>query len=98
MKTITGEDIAAMVEHWLGTPVNGYLGSGYGQDLPSLLQRPHAEGAADGFMQKMREDIPVLTALPGDAVSLYGTPSGIDRLDIVLEVAGRTYNLSEGDQ
>lgn len=98
MKTITGDDIAGMVEHWLSTPVNGYLGSGYGQDLPSLLQRPHSDGAADGFMRKMREDVQILTALPGDAVTLYGQPVGVDRLDIVLEVTGKTYNLSEADQ
>ena len=95
MKTITGTEISEMVDHWLHTPVNGYLGSDYGQDAKSLLQRPHMEGAANGFLRKLREDVPVLDALPADAVALYGQPSGVDRLDIVLEVSGRTYNLSD---
>ena len=97
MKTITGAEISGMLEHWLNTPTNGYLGSEYGQDIRSLLQRPSADGAAGEFLAKMAEDIPVLTALPSDSVQMYGLPSGVDRLDIVLEVAGRTYNLS-GDQ
>lgn len=95
MKTITGTEISEMVDHWLHTPVNGYLGSDYGQDAKSLLQRPHMEGAANGFLRKLREDVPVLDALSADAVALYGQPSGVDRLDIVLEVSGRTYNLSD---
>ena len=37
---ITGTGIQAMVSDWLDTPVNGYLGSGYGSDTRALLQRP----------------------------------------------------------
>lgn len=97
MKKITGEELEGMVEHWLSTPVNGYLGSGYGQDAKSLLQRPHSDSSADEFMRKMREDIIITTALPSDAVSLYGKPSGVDRLDIILEVAGRAFELPGSD-
>ena len=95
MKTITGIELGEMVDHWLSTPVNGYLGSDYGQDARSMLQRPHMEGAANGFLRKLRDDIPLLEALPADAVAIYGQPAGVDRLEIVLEVSGRTYNLSD---
>lgn len=98
MKQITGSELEAMVEHWLNTPVNGYLGSDYGQDLRSLLQRPHSDGTADSFLRKMREDLLIITALPSEAVSLYGSPRGIDEFEITLEVAGKTYDLSGGSQ
>lgn len=94
MKTISGTEINAMVEHWLRTPAGSYLGSDYGQNGNDLLQRPMFEGAANAFIRKMREDIPILEALPADAVTIYGRQIDIDKVEIVLEVAGRTYNLS----
>lgn len=94
MKTITGTEISEMVEHWLRTPAGSYLGSDYGNNAKDLLQRPQFEGAANGFVRKMREDIPILAALPDDAIAIYGQPVGVDRTEIVLEVAGRAYNLS----
>lgn len=85
-----------MVRHWLETPVNGYLGSGYGSDAMSLLQRSQFFGGqADGFVRKLKRDVSVLEVLPSDAVSLYGTTEGVDRLRISLDVAGRAYNLND---
>ncbi len=54
MATITGNEIQGMVGHWLKTPVNGYLGSDYGQDVKALLQQPQTDGAPDAFLQKLR--------------------------------------------
>lgn len=100
MTTITGDDIQEMVRHWLETPVNGYLGSGYGADTKSLLQRAQHDGQADMFARKLKRDVSVLEALPNSAVALYGTPDGVDRLRLTLDVAGRSYELSdpEGDR
>lgn len=95
MTTITGDDIQAMVRHWLETPVNGYLGSGYGADAKSLLQRAQSEGQADSFVRKLKRDVSVLEVLPNSAVSLYGTPEGVDRLRLTLDVAGRSYDLND---
>ncbi|WP_445157663.1 hypothetical protein [Halomonas sp. E14] len=95
MTTITGDDIQAMVRHWLETPVNGYLGSGYGADANRLLQRAQQDGRADRFVRKLRRDVGVLEVLPSNAVELYGTPEGVDRLRLTLEVAGRSYDLSD---
>lgn len=95
MTTITGDDIQAMVRHWLETPVNGYLGSGYGSDANSLLQRAQSEGRADGFVRKLRSDVGVLEVLPNSAVTLYGDPEGVDQLRLTLDVAGRSYDLND---
>jgi hypothetical protein len=96
MKTITGDDIQAMVRHWLETPVNGYLGSGYGADTKSLLQRAQSdEEQADRYLRKLKRDVSVLEVLPNSAVSLYGTPEGVDRLRLTLDVAGRSYDLND---
>lgn len=94
MATITGNEIQGMVRHWLNTPVGGYLGSDYGQDTKSLLQRPHSDGAADSFLEKMRDDVPVLQAMPAGALNLYGVPSAPDRLDLIVEVAGQAIEIT----
>jgi len=94
MATITGNDIQHMVRHWLNTPVGAYLGSDYGQDVKSLLQRPHADGAANAFLAKMRDDVPVLAALPVGSLNLYGQPAAPDKLNLMVEVAGQAIELS----
>lgn len=96
MAKINGNDVQGMVRHWLNTPVGGYLGSDYGQDTKSLLQRPHADGAADSFLAKMRSDVPVLEALPAGSLNLYGVPSAPDRLDLVVEVFGQAIEITGG--
>ena len=88
MTRIDGTDIQRMVRHWLNTPTNGYLGSGYGQDARALLHRPMADGAPDAYLGKLRADVPLLQALPAGDVNLYGVESAPDRLDLVVEVAG----------
>lgn len=95
MNTVTGEDIALMIDHWLHTPTGSYLGSNYGHDIASLLQRPNSEGAANGFLAKLRADVPVITSLPEGAFSMYAAPDGLDRLSIYLSIGSRTYNLSD---
>lgn len=96
MAKINGNDVQRMVRHWLNTPTGGYLGSDYGQDVKSLLQRPHADGAADSFLMKMRNDVPVLNALPAGALNLYGMPTAPDRLDLVVEVFGQAIEINGG--
>lgn len=95
MIKITGTELEAMVEHWLNTPVHGYLGSGYGQDIKALLQKPHSDREANALLRKLKTDLMIMTSLPADAINLYGTPDGVDGYRIVLEVSGRTFNLSE---
>ena len=93
--TINGNDIQEMVSHWLHVPVNGYLGSSYGQDINSLLHRPQADGAPEALLQKLRVDVPVLQALPSGAVNLYSVQTPPDKLDLVIEVAGQAITVPE---
>lgn len=93
MSKITGTDVQKMVGHWLQTPTNGYLGSDYGQDAKSLLQRPQHAGEADAYLAKLREDVPALSVLPVSAVNLYGVHHDVDKLDIMLEVAGSAFEI-----
>lgn len=95
MIKITGPELEAMVEHWLNTPVNGYMGSGYGQDIKALLQKPHSDREANALIRKLKADLAILASLSADSINIYGTPAGVDTYHIVLEVAGRRFNLSE---
>lgn len=92
---ITATDIQEMVSHWLSTPVNGYLGSSYGADLPSLLFAPLTSGAADAFLAKLKADVPVLASLPAGAVDLYSIPEGPDKLRIYIDVLGTVILLDD---
>lgn len=93
MTAITGRDVQDMIGHWLRSPVEGYLGSSYGQDAKAILQTPQSSGEADRFIAKLREDVPVVDALPAGAINLYGFASEADKLNIVLEVAGRSFDI-----
>lgn len=93
MATITGTDIQKMVQHWLECPVNGYLGSDYGQDAKSLLQLPTTDGAPEAYLAKLRDDVQAVYALPPGSINLYGVHSPPDRLDLVIEVAGKTITI-----
>jgi len=88
MSPITAQDVQAMVSHWLNTPVHGYLGSDYGNDLTSLLQQAFSGGKADELIAKLRADVPALSVFPDGMVNVYGIQTPPDRLDLVIEVAG----------
>lgn len=89
MDTIDGISIQDMVAHWTRTPVNGYLGSDYGQDIKSLLQNPLSSGEPEALLQKLRVDVPVIQSIPDGSVNLYSVQTPPDRLDLVIEVAGQ---------
>ena len=82
-----------MVEHWLRTPVNGYLGSGYGQDLKAILQRPMADAKADEQVDKLRGDVPIIGALPAGSVNLYAADVGIDQKSLLVEIGGQVFQV-----
>lgn len=86
--TLTMQDIAGMVRHWLETPVNGYLGSSYGNDLKALLQQPMNSGLGDEFLQKLITDVPVLASLPAGSLNLYLEPISKDRQRLIIDLAG----------
>lgn len=89
MDEITATDVQGMVSHWLETPVNGYLGSGYGSIVKDMLQNPLQSGRADAVINKLRGDIPLVAALPRDVMGVVMVDRGPDRRDLFIEVVGR---------
>lgn len=84
--TLESSDLERMIRHWLSTPPNGYLGSGYGSDPHSLLQQPNSSGLGDAFINKMIEDIPVLKQLPAGTVNVYFEQVSKDTKRLLIEV------------
>ena len=91
---ITGREVQLMVRHWLETPPYGYLGSDYGSDAKSLLQKPLSDTSSfDAFRAKLRKDVPVLKALPQGAVEIVSWNGYPDQKTIGIEVAGQTIEI-----
>lgn len=98
MASITANDVQGMVSHWLGCRPNGYLGSGYGSGVRDLLQTPLHGGGADRLVAKLRDDVPIIAAMPADAVNVAASPAAgsPDRLDFFVEVAGTFVQMDGG--
>jgi hypothetical protein len=86
---ITPERVSAMVEHWLGCPPGGYLGSDYGADVKSLLQTPLASSLADDLVRKCNVDVPLSAGLAGGGLTVYAYDIDFDKKGLVFEIAGR---------
>lgn len=86
MSGINEQDVLQMVNHWLHTPVNSYLGSDYGFDKHQLLFQPLDMHNADLMIAKLRKDVPVLNILPQDTINLFALPIGPDKLQIFLQI------------
>lgn len=84
---ITAEDMQDMASHWLGCPVNGYFGDDYGNSAKSLLQSPLTGVLADGFVAKLREDVPLIARLDRNQVNIYMVDAPPDVKHIYLEIA-----------
>lgn len=93
---ITARDVANMTEHWLGTPLNGYLGSSYGSDPKSLLQTPMAAGLADGMVAKCRQDVPILLGAPSDAINVYAYDADHQTKVIAFDISGELVEVNNG--
>jgi len=88
MDNIDASDVQGMVSHWLGTPVNGYLGSGYGTIVPDLLQQPQKTGMGDAVLNKLRIDVPLVGALPRGKLNMYAVDEAPDIKRIYIDVSG----------
>lgn len=84
-----GHDLVAQVRHWLRTPANAYLGSGYGNDLKAVIATPFGDGKADAQVDKLQQDVQGLQALPAGSVNLYTWDVPPDRVMIGVEIAGQ---------
>lgn len=86
---LTEVDIKPMIEHWLGTPPNGYYGLSYGADKMPLLMQPLSKPVADRFLAKLKEDISILQKLSGNQLYLYSENIGFEKKMIYI-VLGET--------
>lgn len=91
---ITARDLSGMAEHWLRTPVNGYLGSSYGSEVKALLHTPMAAGLADGVLAKLRQDVPLIQAAPAGSVNLYAQDADFETKLLTLEIAGELVDVN----
>lgn len=93
--SVTGEDIQNGVSHWVNTPVNAYFGCDYGQDLKALLQRAMNDAGygADEQIAKLRADVIALGIVPSESINLYAVQSGVDKMQLVLEIAGQVFSV-----
>lgn len=97
--TITRSDVLPMIEDWLYTPVNGFFGSSYGADLPSLLLRNQSDLAADVFIEKMKTDLPILRQLDSNQLALFAENEGFERKRIYLQIFDISIDLNQvGEQ
>ncbi len=95
MSTITVDDIVASVNHWLATPVNHYVGSSYGSDSKSLLQRAMSDTLAyDEFVAKLIFDVPILGPLQSRGQISLELRDDFDRKQIELVIAGTTFEVA----
>lgn len=93
---LTGLDVQEMARHWLHTPVCGYLGSDYGQDGKSMLQRPLSDTRfADEFIAKLRRDVPVFNMLPSNAAEVSYKDTYPDKRAIVLKVIEQEFEITK---
>jgi hypothetical protein len=88
---ITAHDVYEMVEHWLGTPPNGYLGAGYGSDIKALLQTALNSGLMDDFIAKMLFDIPLLKSLPKGSISIGYIDVPPDQKRLAIRILDETF-------
>lgn len=81
-----------MVRHWLNTPLNGYLGDDFGNNLPDYLQSPQAVTDVGEITRKMYSDLPVLQLLPQGAISINTAPDQQipDRINLTVTVFGES--------
>lgn len=75
---LNSSEVQSMVRHWLATPSDGYLGSGYGSSPLELLQKPMSSGVGDAFVQKMESDLRLVAGLPRGAVNVFFENKGND--------------------
>jgi hypothetical protein len=67
---INNEELFGMIDHWLNTPENGYLGSSQGgRNLAEAAQEGSVNDESNReFMAKLRTDIPALAGLSLEVV------------------------------
>lgn len=93
--TLNTDLLFRMIAHWVGTRPNSYYSSTYGAPTEDLLQKPLSSPIADAYLAKMREDIPVIAALPPGTINMYTDNDGLDRKTIYIDINGSYVSLAD---
>lgn len=88
---VTANEIMLMIDHWLRTPQDSYLGSDYGNSLKDILQSPQSAGLADSQIRKLINDVPILSILPRSSINIYSVDVAPDKVHIIIEVYGNKF-------
>lgn len=77
-----------MIEHWIGTVPNSYLGQSYGFNVHKILLKPLSEIEADQILQEMREQIPPLQLLSGEQLKVTEDPNDMQSKTYYITLNG----------
>lgn len=83
---ITTDLIIDMLQHWLNTPAYSVFGTSYGCDTSQLLLTPLSAPVADEFIAKLKRDIPVLSQLSSDQLSIVAEQEGFEVRRIAIQL------------
>lgn len=84
--TFKGRDIKRIIEHWLATKPNSYIGVSYARNLSELLFGPLDEDKADTLLTWLREDIPVLNQVVDDELQVVSEVVGLDKRKFYIKI------------
>lgn len=83
---ISSKHISEMLNHWLSSKPNAYVGSNYGPDIESLFLKSLSSNTADRFIEKMLSDLPILKKIPSDQFKVFSSSSGFEKQQIILQI------------
>lgn len=83
---LTPAQIKTILEHWLNTPPNGYIGVNYGRNLSETLLKSLSIDSSDIILQWIKEDIPLFKYLTDDELKISYENVGIDKRNYFLQV------------
>lgn len=66
----SADELKQMIEHWVATRPNSYLGYGYGFNLHEMLLKPLTVIEADFILNELKNNIPPLKHLNDDQLSI----------------------------
>ncbi|AWL27146.1 hypothetical protein DJ533_00230 (plasmid) [Acinetobacter defluvii] len=78
--------VKAIIEHWLNTPPNGYIGVNYGRNLAEILLKPMSVDSADLILQWIKEDIPLLRGLSSEELMIMSEDVGFDKKLFYIQI------------
>lgn len=65
------DELKQMIEHWVATQPNSYLGYGYGFNLHEMLLKPLTPIEADFILKELKNNVPPLLHLSDDQLSIH---------------------------